>query len=151
MTQGRVLWIHYGKADKNTVSGGIVPCDQPERQRGQVFILDKKASSVKDEDLTPKLFSVRRPMRLRYPAVAEPLLSRAPSPDARLPYRYTLRHYLVGSGTCPPSHLHAMVSSPLRTRAVPGTQPVVPPDGWKLAGFERSLVLTMFLQLGSAS
>ena len=59
-------------------------------------------------------------------ACAEPCRSKAtaspgPLPGTRLWYRYTLRHYLAGSGTCVKYRKHGTLRAPLRTRAVPGT------------------------------
>gem|GEM_PF-6244184 len=73
----------------------------------------------------PNSVSVRRPMRLRYPAMAGRL---PPGAYAPLHYRYTLRHCLAGSGTCRARHYHGKLDSPLRSRAVPGTQQGLAPD-----------------------
>ncbi|MBW1677000.1 MAG: hypothetical protein JRF30_01820 [Deltaproteobacteria bacterium] len=52
------------------------------------------------------------PIRLRYPAVAEPLLSQAPSPDSQLLYGYTV---VAPFGR---SHLAAYLSVSLRVASV---------------------------------
>ena len=72
---------------------------------------------------SPDSIPVRHPVHSRYPAAAGRLPSAAPSPDTQLQYRYTLRLHLAGSKTCQTSPEHWYVGSPLRTCAVPGTQP----------------------------
>jgi hypothetical protein len=89
----------------------------------------------------PDSILVHRPVRLRYPAVARRPPSRAPSPDTRLPYRYTvaarcahsrLRLAFPFHSNPPPSgwvwdlmsfKTKGMLIAPFRIRAVPGTQP----------------------------